>query len=264
MTDLREIVLYQKKDNIALISFHRSRAQKARSQEINIRLIEVLDRAEQDAEIKVVVLTGTDEEAFVAGADIREMHRLDPTGVRDFALYSRRAVDKISNLRKPVIAAVNGFCSGGGLEYALACDFRVAAENATFGQPEITLCIIPGSGGTQRLPRIFGSGKAKEMIYSGSTVDAREALSLGLVNYVFGKNDLIPKTLELASKIAGKSGAALALAKAAIDKGAEAGIDTASMFEIDCFALCFTTLAQKKAMAEFVSKGTRRRKQHVA
>lgn len=252
--DNRKIILYETKDNIALISFNRPQALNALSQEVNIRLIEALDRAEQGAEIKVVVLTGTGEKAFVAGADIKEMHRLDPIGARDFALHARRAVDKISNLRKPIIAAVNGFCFGGGLEYALACDFRVASENAKFGQPEITLGIIPGSGGTQRLPRIVGMGKAKEMIYSGGVINAHDALNLGLVNHVFEKKDLIPKTLELASRIAGNSGVALALAKSAIDKGAEANIDTASIFEIDCFALCFTTLEQKKAMAEFVSK----------
>ena len=216
--DHQETILYQKTDRIALISFNRPGALNALSQEVNICLIEALDRAEQDVEIKVVVITGAGEKAFVAGADIKEMHRLDPLGARNFALHAKRAVDKISSLKKPVIAAVNGFCFGGGLEYAMACDFRVASENAKFGQPEITLGIIPGSGGTQRLPRIIGMGKAKEMIYSGGTINAREALSLGLVNHVFEKNDLIPKTLELASRIACNSGHALALAKSAIDK----------------------------------------------
>lgn len=139
-------------------------------------------------------------------------------------------------------------------EYALACDFRIASENANFALPEITLGIISGSAGTQRLPPLIGMGKAKEMIYSGVAINAQEALNLGFVNCLFSKETLITETMTLAGKIAVRSAVALSLAKSSINRGAEADIDTASMFEIDCFALCFTTEEQKVAMAAFASK----------
>jgi enoyl-CoA hydratase len=249
-----DVILYEKHDAIAIITFNRPKALNALNTQVNTAVVDMFKRAEQDNEIKVVILTGAGEKAFVAGADIKEMQDLDAVGAREFALRAKRAVDSIYHLKKPVIAAVNGFCFGGGLEYALACDFRVASENAKFALPEITLGIISGSAGTQRLPRLIGMGKAKEMIYSGAAINAQDALQLGLVNYLFSKETLIAETLALAGKIAGRSATALALAKSAINRGAEADIDTASMLEIDCFALCFTTAEQKAAMAAFTSK----------
>ncbi|MDD5169544.1 MAG: enoyl-CoA hydratase-related protein [Syntrophales bacterium] len=249
-----DIILYDKQNGIALISFNRPKALNALNTNTNLALVEALDRAEKDDEIKVVIITGAGEKSFVAGADIKEMQNLGAIGAREFALNAKRSVDRIYHLKKPVIAAVNGFCFGGGLEYALACDFRVAAENAKFSLPEITLGIISGSAGTQRLPRLIGMGKAKELIYTGAIINAQEALSLGLINYVFPREALIKETMALAGKIASRSSVALSLAKSAINRGADADMDTASMFEIDCFALCFATEEQKKAMAEFTSK----------
>ncbi len=249
-----EVVLYEKRGNVALVTFNRPKALNALNTQVNLALIDTLARAEDDADVKVVVLTGAGEKAFVAGADIKEMQSLGAVEARQFALNARKAVERIYHLKKPVIAAVNGFCFGGGLEYALACDFRVASDNAKFALPEITLGIIPGSAGTQRLPRLIGMGKAKEMIYSGLVVGAQEALHLGLVNYVFGKESLVAEATAIAGKIAVRSGVALALAKSSINRGAEADIDTAHMFEIDCFALCFTTEEQKNAMAAFTAK----------
>ena len=249
-----EVVLYEKRGSIALVTFNRPKALNALNTQVNIALIEALGRAEQDDEVKVVILTGSGEKSFVAGADIKEMQNLGAIEARAFALNAKKATEKIYHLKKPVIAAVNGFCFGGGLEYALACDFRVASENAKFALPEITLGIIPGSAGTQRLPRLIGMGKAKEMIYCGLVVGAREALDLGLVNYVFNKESLIAGTTAIAEKMTVRSAVALSLAKSSINQGAEADIDTASMFEIDCFALCFTTEEQKRAMAAFTAK----------
>jgi enoyl-CoA hydratase len=249
-----DVVLYEKKENIAILTFNRPEALNALNTEVNIQLIDMLDAAEKDLEVKVIVLTGSGKKAFVAGADIKEMTDMDAMRAREHALKAKRAVDRIYHLTKPVIAAVNGFCLGGGMEYALACDFRVASENAQFGLPEINLGIMPGSAGTQRLPRLIGMGKAKELIYSGSMIDANQALNLGLINYIFAGESLLDETLKLARKIASKSTVALSLIKSAMNKGTEIDLESASMFEIDCFALCFTTKEQREGMAAFVKK----------
>lgn len=249
-----DIILCEKRNGVALVTFNRPQALNALNTEVNLKLIELFDALEKDGEVKVVVLTGAGEKAFVAGSDIKEMMSLDAIGAREFALNAKRAADKIYNLSKPVIAAINGFCLGGGLEYAMACDFRVASENAKFANPEITLGIMPGSAGTQRLPRIVGTGKAKEMIYTGGMIGAQEALDLGLINHVFKKEALIEETMAIAGKIAGKSPVALSLIKSAINKGTETDLETASLFEIDCFALCFTTEEQKRLMTAFATK----------
>lgn len=249
-----DIILCEKRNGVALVIFNRPQALNALNTEVNLKLIELFDALEKDGEVKVVVLTGAGEKAFVAGSDIKEMMSLDAIGAREFALNAKRAADKIYNLSKPVIAAINGFCLGGGLEYAMACDFRVASENAKFANPEITLGIMPGSAGTQRLPRIVGTGKAKEMIYTGGMIGAQEALDLGLINHVFKKEALIEETMAIAGKIAGKSPVALSLIKSAINKGTETDLETASLFEIDCFALCFTTEEQKRLMTAFATK----------
>lgn len=251
---LSDVILYEKRNGVAMLTFNRPKALNALNSQVNSDLVKLLDCAEQDAEVKVVILTGAGDRAFVAGADIKEMQTMDAITVREFALKAKIAVDKIYNLKKPVIAAVNGFCLGGGLEYALACDFRVASDNAKFALPEITLGIMPGSGGTQRLPRLIGTGLAKELIYSGSMIDAQGALRLGIVNHVYSRDALIEETFSLAHKIAARSPIALSLIKSAINRGTETDIETASAFEIDCFALCFTTAEQKRAMEAFVSK----------
>jgi len=249
-----DVVLYEKKETIAILTFNRPESLNALNTEVNIQLIEMLDAAEKDVEVKVIVLTGSGKKAFVAGADIKEMTKMDAMRAREHALKAKRAVDRIYHLTKPVIAAVNGFCLGGGMEYALACDFRVASENAQFGLPEINLGIMPGSAGTQRLPRLIGMGKAKELIYTGSIIDANQALNLGLINYIFTGESFLDETLKLAKKIASKSTVALSLIKSAMNKGTEIDLESASMFEIDCFALCFTTKEQREGMAAFVKK----------
>jgi len=249
-----DIILCEKQNGVALVTFNRPQALNALNTEVNLKIIELFDAVEKDDEVKVVVLTGAGEKAFVAGADIKEMMSLDAIGAREFALNAKRAADRIYNIKKPVIAAINGFCLGGGLEYALACDFRVASENAKFALPEITLGIMPGSAGTQRLPRLIGTGKAKEMIYTGAIIGAQEALDLGLVNHVFKKEALIAEALSIAGKIASKSPVALSLIKSSVNKGTETDLETASIFEIDCFALCFTTEEQKRLMTAFATK----------
>ena len=249
-----KVVLYEKKEDIAIITFNRPDSLNALNTDVNIRLIELLDKAEKDDEVGVVILTGSGEKAFVAGADIKEMLNMDPIGAREHAIRAKGAADKIYDLKKPVIAAINGFCLGGGMEYSMACDFRVASDNARFGLPEINIGITPGSAGTQRLPRLIGMGKAKELVFSGSMIDAMQALNLGLINYIFERTTLLEETIKLAKKIASKSSVALSLIKSAMNKGTEIDLESASMFEIDCFALCFATEEQKMGMAAFVGK----------
>jgi enoyl-CoA hydratase len=254
MTTEQDVVLYERIDRVALITFNRPAALNALNGEVNAMLIASLDRAEQDDEVKVVVLTGSRGKAFVAGADIKEMVSMNPIAAREHALKAKKAADRIAYLKKPVIAAINGFCLGGGMEYALACDFRVASEKARFGLPEITLGIMPGSAGTQRLPRIIGMGRAKELVFTGSMIDAQEAYRLGIVNHVYEPDALLPETMALANKIASKSPVAVSLIKSAMNRGTETDLETAAQFEIDCFALCFATEEQKKGMEAFVNK----------
>lgn len=252
--DKHDVVLYKLDGNVAIITINRPDALNALNREVNVKLISLLDDAEKDEQVKVIVLTGSGTKAFVAGGDINEMANLDANGGRNYALQAKRAVDALYTCSKPVIAAINGLCLGGGLEYAMACDFRVASENAKFGQPEINIGIMPGSGGTQRLPRYIGMGKAKELIFTGAMFTANEALSLGLVNHVFPKESFMEETMSIASTIAGKSAVALSLIKQAMDRGAEVDIESGSLLEIDCFGLCFATDGQKQGMDKFINK----------
>jgi len=249
-----EVVLYEKQEAIAFLTFNRPEAMNALNTEVNLKLIELLGRAEDDPDVRVVILKGAGDKAFVAGGDIREMLGKDAMGARDYALAAKRVIDRIWNLKKPVIAAIQGFCLGGGLEYALACDLRTASEKARFAVPEINIGIMPGSAGTQRLARMIGITRAKQMCFTGDMIGAREALDLGILNEVYPPEELLPATIALARKIAAKSAPAITLIKSAINKGTQMDLESASMFEIDCFGLCFSTQEQKAGMQAFVSK----------
>jgi enoyl-CoA hydratase len=249
-----DTVLYEKRSRLAILTFNRPDALNALNSEVNLKLIELLGVAEADDEIHVVILKGSGDKAFVAGADIKEMMSMNAMEAREHALRAKRVTDRIWNLKKPVIAAIQGFCLGGGLEYALACDLRIAADNARFGLPEINLGILPGGAGTQRLPRLIGLTKAKELCFTGAMIDARQALDLGLVNAVYPASALLDETVALAGKIASKSPYAISLIKSAMNKGTEMDLESAALFEIDCFGLCFSTDEQKQGMQAFVSK----------
>lgn len=251
------VVLMEMRGRVALIIFNRPESMNALNGIVNRRLIELLDAAEKDPDVSVVVLTGAGDKAFVAGGDIKEMKGLGPLGARHYALAAKRAVDKIYHLSKPVIAAINGFCLGGGLEYALACDIRIASENARFGLPEINLGIMPGSGGTQRLARVIGMSKAKEYMYTGEMFKAQQAFELGLISNVFQQDKLLEEAFILAEKISTKSLPALGLIKSAVQNGAETDLETGFRFEIDCFALCFSTTEQKEAFEAFLIKNVK-------
>jgi len=250
-----KVVLYEKRGSIAILTINRPEALNALNTEVNICLQNMLNLAENEEDIRVVIIKGSGDKAFIAGADIKEMMSMSPMEAREFAFVAKRIVDKIWNLKKPVIAAINGFCLGGGLEYAMACDLRTSTEKSKFGQPEITLGIMPGSAGTQRLPRIIGIAKAKELCFCGEMIGAQEALNLGLINHIYPVETFMEDTIALAKKIASKSPHALALIKSAINKGLDMDMESASLYEINCFALCFSTEEQKQYMSAFTKKG---------
>jgi enoyl-CoA hydratase len=222
--------------------------------EVNLTLTDCLNRAEADPEVRVIILKGSGNKAFVAGADIKEMMTMSAMEAREHAIRAKRVTDTIWNLKKPVIAAIQGFCLGGGLEYALACDLRIATENAKFGLPEINLSIMPGGAGTQRLARLVGLTKAKELCLTGGMIDSGQALALGILNAVCPQDNLLSEAAALAKKIASKSPHAVTLIKSSINKGTEMDLESAALFEIDCFGLCFSTDEQKQGMQAFVSK----------
>lgn len=251
---MEEVVLYEKKDKIAVVTVNRADALNALNKDVNLALLSCLEKAEADEEVRVVILTGAGNRAFVAGADIKEMLPLSSPEAREHGLRSKLVADKLWNMGKPVIAMIDGFCLGGGLEYAMACDMRVASEQSKFGLPEITLGIIPGTAGTQRLPRLIGLTKAKELALTGEIFDAKLALDYGLVNHVVPSETLAEKTFALAARIAGQSAFAAKMVKTAMNKGTETDLETASLFEINCFALCFSTREQKDGMQAFVDK----------
>jgi len=250
----KEVVLYEKSEGIAFLTINRTEALNALNSAVNIKLIELLGRAEEDRDVRVIILTGSGDKAFIAGGDIKEMINKNAMDARDYALAAKRVTDKIWNLKKPVIAAIQGLCLGGGLEYALACDLRTASDKARFAQPEINIGIMPGSAGTQRLSRLIGITKAKQLCFTGDMIEAKEALAMGLINEMYSAEDLMGKTIELAKKIAAKSAPAITLIKSAINKGTEMDLESAAMFEIDCFGLCFATEEQKAGMQAFVTK----------
>jgi enoyl-CoA hydratase len=204
--------------------------------------------------VRAVVLTGAGERAFAAGADIKEMQAKSPSEARAWGELGHDVARLLEAMPKPTIAAVNGLAFGGGCELALACDIRYAAATARFGQPEVNLAVIPGWGGTQRLARVVGVGLAKELILTGRTIDADEALRRGLVSAVFAPEELLPKTLEVARSLAGKGPLALAAAKQATNRALQGELSAALDEEAGDFAALFGTEDQREGMAAFVEK----------
>jgi len=246
-------VKYEVQDNIAIITIDRPEALNALDLDVLAELEEVVSQAEKDQDVYVLIITGAGR-AFVAGADIAQMKDLTADEGRAFGEFGNRVFMKIDSLAKPVIAAVNGFALGGGCELAMACDIRIASEKAKFGQPEVGLGITPGFGGTQRLPRIVGLSKAKELILTAQTIGADEALRIGLVSQVVPVEDLMDAALELAGKIAQNAQIAVRQSKAAINKGVQCDIVTGAAFESQAFGICFSTEDQKAAMTAFLNK----------
>ncbi len=249
-----ENLLYDCSDGIASVTVNRPKALNALNEATLKELLSLFAAIRDDAAVKVVILTGSGEKAFVAGADIAEMQPIDAVTGRQFALLGHQLAAAIENLPKPVIAAVNGFALGGGCELALCCDIRLASETARFGQPEINLGVIPGFGGTQRLPRLIGKGRACELLLTGDMIDAAEAYRIGLANKVLPAAELLPAARKMATKIAAKGQVAVAFAKAALRDGLETDLDRACAHEADLFGLCFATADQKEGMLAFLEK----------
>ncbi len=246
-------VLLEKSEGIAIISINRPEALNALNTETVVELGKVVDAVKADDEVRVVIITGAGGKAFVAGADIAEMQSKNAEAGFIFGTTGQAVFEKIEGLARPVIAAINGFALGGGCELAMACDIRLASEKAKFGQPEVGLGIIPGFGGTQRLPRLVGKGKAMELILTGGVIPAAEALRIGLVDKVV-EGDVLEAAKELAKNIAAKSPLAIRYAKAAVNKGLQSDVNTAIAYEASLLGLCFATEDQKEGMAAFLGK----------
>ena len=249
-----ENLLYDCSDGIATVTINRPKALNALNQSTLKELLCLFTGIKDDTAVKVVILTGAGEKAFVAGADISEMQPIDAVTARQFAQLGHQLAATIEGLSKPVIAAVNGFALGGGCELALCCDIRLASENARFGQPEVNLGVIPGFGGTQRLPRLIGKGRACELLMTGDMIDAAEAYRIGLVNKVLPADELLASAHKMAAKIASKGQVAIGFAKSALRDGLESDLTRACAQEADLFALCFATADQKEGMQAFLEK----------
>jgi len=246
------ILNYQ--DRIAELTINRPKSLNALNSEVLSELAGAIDELESKNDVHALIITGAGEKAFVAGADISELAGLSPLGAKNFARAGHRVMKGFQELPIPVIAAVNGFALGGGLELALSCDFIYAAETARFGLPEITLGLIPGFGGTQRLARIIGKNMAKEMIFTGKMISATEAAHMGIVNKVLAPGELMQTVRELAAEIAKKGMVSLYAAKHAIDEGFDIDLATACNIEINDFALCFTTPDAAEGTRAFLEK----------
>jgi enoyl-CoA hydratase len=253
MSDFKNL-LVENAGGIAVVTIQRPTALNA----LNLATLSELDAAfaalSSDKSIRVVIVTGSGAKAFVAGADITEMQAMSPAEARSFAKLGQRVFACLEQLPQPVIAAVNGFALGGGCELAMACDIRVAAENAKFGQPEVGLGITPGFGGTQRLPRLVGEGRAKELLFTADVIDAAEALRIGLVNKVVPVGQALEAATAMAKKIMTRSPVAVAYSKTAVREGQNASFDSAVAYEAEVFGLCFADAEQREGMTAFVEK----------
>jgi enoyl-CoA hydratase len=244
----------ERRGPVAVLTLNRPEALNALSPELLDELEERLDGIERSAETRVVVVTGAGERAFSAGADIGHMQTASALEARAYARRGHELTGRLEEFAKPVIAAVNGYALGGGCELALACDIRVAAEGARFGQPEVNLGIVPGWGGTQRLARLTSPGFAKEMILTGRPIGAEEALRVGLVNHVVAPGELIDTAVGIGEQIAEKPPWTIASAKALCNLALEGDLMGHLAREIDAFALAFTTPEQREGMTAFFEK----------
>jgi enoyl-CoA hydratase len=249
-------IILKKEEGIGLITINRPKNLNALDRTTVEEISAVIDQVNADDEIKVIILTGAGDKAFVAGGDITFMKKMTPVEARAFATFGQAVLRKLESLPKPVIAAINGFCLGGGCELAMACDFCIASTRAKFGQPEVGLGVTAGFGGTQRLPRLIGTGMARQLLYTGDIIDAHEALRIGLVNAVVPDADLINYVTGIAKRIIVKGQIAVRFSKAAVNNGTQTDIDRAMTIEADIFGLCFSTEDQQEGMKAFIEKRT--------
>ncbi|HAX99258.1 MAG TPA: crotonase [Candidatus Atribacteria bacterium] len=253
MSDLNNII-YTVESNIATITFHRPNALNAMNTESLSEFSQALNEANSDDNVKCIVLTGSGEKAFVAGADIKELHKKTPVEAMAYVELGNGVCRYLEMQSKPSIAAVNGVALGGGTEIAMSCDIRFASENARFGQPEILLGIIPGWGGTQRLPRLIGEGRALEFLMTGEYITAQRAYEIGLVNRLFPQKDLLEQAKEFAAKLISMPGFAIKMLKTSVYNGLNMDMASALNLEIQCICQCFSTHDQKEGMMAFIER----------
>lgn len=244
----------QDRDGVARLTINRPKALNALNSAVLAELDKHLDALESDAGLRGVLITGAGEKSFVAGADITEMRDKTPEQARAFSTAALKTIKRLEALPVPVVALVNGFCLGGGCELALACDWAVATDNAIFGQPEVLLGVIPGFGGTQRLPRRVGPAMALDLVTTGRKIDASEALRIGLVNRVMPQSELDAYADELTAQLSGNGPQAVRSAKQAVHDGLDQDLDSALALEASLFALCFASEEQTEGMSAFVEK----------
>ena len=249
-----EHIIVESAQSIATITFNRPKSLNALSSALLEELSHALDEICANEDIRVLILTGAGNKAFVAGADINELARLDTLKAKVFIHKGLSAINKIAEMPIPVIAAVNGFALGGGLEIAMACDFIYASTNAAFGQPEIKLGLIPGYGGTQRLPRLIGPGRAKELLYTGDMLPAEEARQMGIANKVVAPEKLMESVMAVALNMAAKGKVSLRAAKQAVNNGLNADLATGLRIETDAFAICMASPDAKEGTTAFLEK----------
>ncbi len=254
MTGNYENILCEVQDGVCTIKFNRPKVLNALNLALFQELADALEKVAADQNIRVLVLTGEGEKAFVAGADIGPMKDFTPLAARKFSQYGQGVFAMLEALPIPVIACVNGFALGGGNEVAMACDLVYAAETAKFGQPEINLGLIPGLGGTQRLPRLVGRNRALELCLTGRTIDAQEAWQIGLVNRVLPADRLWEETMKVARAVASKGRVAVRAIKSAIRKGVDRDIEVGCQLESDGLALCFSGQDAKEGIEAFMEK----------
>ncbi|HET7552302.1 MAG TPA: enoyl-CoA hydratase-related protein [Gemmatimonadaceae bacterium] len=247
------VVKYETRGRVAMVTIDRPEMRNALDGQVRCAFLGAIDRARSDENVRSVIVTGAGEKAFVAGADIREFEGRSPVD-QWRVMKSPSIFDAVERLPKPVIAAVNGYCLGGGMELALACDVRIASSSAKFGQPEVNLGIIPGGGGTQRLPRIVGLGAALRLILSGEIIPAGEALRLRLVEEVTEPARLLERAIELAEVMASKSPVALAAAKEATRAALSLPLDDGLKLEAALFQLCFSSADKAEGVRAFLEK----------
>lgn len=246
-------IVLQKENNIAIITMNRPKALNALNSITLKELDAVIDEIALDDDVHAVIITG-EGKAFVAGADIGEMSGLSSIEGKKFGILGNLVFRKLEKISKPVIAAVNGFALGGGCELCMACDIRIASVKAKFGQPEAGLGITPGFGGTQRLARLVGEGRAKELIYTCDLINAEEAYRIGLVNKVVAPEALLDEAKTMAAKICKNAPIAVAQCKSAINRGLQMDIDNGIEYESEAFGMCFSTEDQKEGMNAFLEK----------
>ena len=248
------LVTTSKSDGICIVKINRPEKLNAMNSDVAKELIATFEKTGTDDSIKVIILTGEGDRAFSAGADIEYMSNISPDESVEYAKLGQLLTATVENVRQPTIAALNGFALGGGCELAMSCDIRLAADTAKLGQPEVTIGIPPGWGGTQRLLRIVGIAKAKELVYTGKMIKADEAKEIGLVNHVVPLASLMDEAMKMAKTIAENSAMGVQMSKTAINKGRNADLDTGLGVELLAWRNCFTHSDREQRMTAFVNK----------